>query len=197
MKPRATHVRSELLVLGVIVFPVISIMASLIGLTLFYMGNRGAALWICAITWGTTMVMTPIAIRTLSRPEASVIPDCNKNGQPMQGHCLQKDQRRHAGYRVNYPATFSNDRICGFGMIEDLSAGGCRVKIGHPLPPGVVGKLLIMIPGGNAPLEVSNAKVRWVVGDQCGLEFITFAQGEQSFLQRITELARKAELMNA
>ena len=83
MKRRATHMLSRLRILGVLVFPVISITASLIGLAVFYLGSREAAIWVCALTWGATIIMTPIAIRTLSRPQTRVMRDCNTNRQPL------------------------------------------------------------------------------------------------------------------
>ena len=58
-----------IVLLGVLIFPVASIVASLIGLGLFLVGKAEAALWTCGITWGITMIVTPMAVWILSRPD--------------------------------------------------------------------------------------------------------------------------------
>ena len=102
------------------------------------------------------------------------------------GRGVQKERRRHARYRVDFPATFSNHRTSGFGVIADVSAGGCRVTSKIPIVAGEFGQLLINLPNGIAPLMVSNALVRWVKGQEYGIEFIRLEPNDKRWLSRMT-----------
>jgi hypothetical protein len=81
---------SEVLVLGVMVFPVASIVASLVDLAWFLMGEREVALWICGITWGTTMVLVPVARWILSGPDTRVERRCGRTPRPYPCNPLQE-----------------------------------------------------------------------------------------------------------
>ncbi|HSC57899.1 MAG TPA: PilZ domain-containing protein [Nitrospira sp.] len=70
-------------------------------------------------------------------------------------------------------------------MIADVSAGGCRIESKVPIVPGDIGQLLIELPDYPAPLKVSQALVRWVRGQQYGLQFIRMQPDDEGWLNRL------------
>ena len=179
------HLLSETMVLGALVFPVAMALAALVGLVSWILAGHEMGLRASWITWCATMGVVPIILRTAWGPDTRVICD----------HCItasrlnrwrRKERRQHARYRVDLPATFSNNRASGFGVITEVSAGGCRVTSKTTIVAGEFGQLLINLPNGIAPLAVSHALVRWVSGQECGLEFIRMDPDDNGWLNRLT-----------
>ena len=79
-----------------------------------------------------------------------------------------KERRQHARYRVDLPATF------------------LQVSSKTTIVPGEFGQLLINLPNGITPLAMSHALVRWVSGQECGLEFIRMDLDDKGRLNRLT-----------
>lgn len=48
-----------------------------------------------------------------------------------------------------------------------------------------VGQLLIELPGSH-PLKVPQAVVRWLLGEECGMEFLEIDADDQGWLKTIT-----------
>ena len=185
------HFLSEILALGALIVPVAVALAMLIGLASWLIGGQESGLRASWITWCATMGVVPIFLRLSCGPDTRMICDrcltALKRGLHHSfGRGVQKERRRHARYRVDFPATFSNDRTSGFGVLADVSAGGCRVTSKTPIVAGEFGQLLINLPNGIAPLTVSHALVRWVKGQECGLEFIRMEPDDKGWLSRMT-----------
>ncbi len=184
------HLLSEIVFLGALIFPVAMAVAALVGLVTWIVAGPDMGVQALWITWCATLGVVPIVLRVSCGPDTRVICDrCIMMASRLThrgGQSVRKEQRRHARYPVNYPATFSNTRICGFGMITDVSAGGCRVKSKTTVAPGDLGQLLITLPSGFTPLIISQAFVRWAKGNECGLEFVRMDQEAQRWLNRIT-----------
>lgn len=97
----------------------------------------------------------------------------------------QTEQRQYPRCHVEFPARVSTDYgTGGFAMLGDLSVKGCRVKSKTIVARGDFGKLLIIVPTGITPVAVSLTSVRWVKGQECGLEFILMDLDEQGCLNR-------------
>lgn len=185
------HFLSEILALGALTVPVAVALAALIGLASWLIGGQEIGLRASWITWCATMGVVPIFLRVFCGPDTRMICDRCITGlkhglHHSSGRVVQKERRRHARYRVDFPATFSNDRTSGFGVIADVSAGGCRVTSKTPIVAGEFGQLLINLPNGIAPLTVSHALVRWVRGQECGIEFIRMEPNDKGWLSRMT-----------
>ena len=182
------HRLSELLVLGALVCPVAVALAALVGLASWMMGGQEHGLQASWITWGVTMGVVPIFLRLSCGPDTSVICDrclTASRRHPCHQPAIPRERRRHARYRVDFPATFSNERTSGFGVIADVSAGGCRIASQVPIAPGEVGQLLIELPDYPAPLKVSQALVRWVRGQEYGLEFMRMEPDDEGWLTHL------------
>lgn len=190
---------TESLVLGALVFYIAMALAALVGLASWILGGQQSVLKASLLTWVGSIAIVPFALRLVFRSDIRVIYDrCKtwiaswpkrrrgKFSQKEQLHHPQKEQRQHPRYRVDLPGWVSTDHTRGFGMIADLSARGCRVKSKTTVAPGDFRKLLINLPTGMLPLTVSLTTVRWVKGQECGLEFMLMDLDEQSWLNRTT-----------
>lgn len=194
------HLLIESLVLGALVFYLAMALATLVGLVSWILGGQESVLKASWISWCATIAIVPFALRLVFGPDTRVIFDrCrtwmaswrkHRRGmlsQKEQRQQPQKEQRQHPRYRVDLSARVTPDhRICGFGMIADLSVKGCRVKSKTTVAPGDFGKLLISLPTGILPLTVSRTSVRWVKGQECGMEFLLMDLDEQGCLNRTT-----------
>jgi hypothetical protein len=58
------------------------------------------------------------------------------------------------------------------GILLDLSRKGARLRINHFFRRGQKLTLLLNLPGGEPPLEVRLAAVRWVKDNAVGVEFL-------------------------
>ena len=189
---------TESVVLGAFVFYIAMALAALVGLASWILGGQQLVLKASLLTWCGSIAIVPFALRLVFRSDTRVIYDrCKtwmaswlkhrpgKFSQKEQLH-PQKEQRQHPRYRVDLPGWVSTDHTCGFGMIADLSVRGCRVKSKTTVAPGDFRKLLINLPQGILPLTVSLTTVRWVKGQECGLEFLLMDLDEQGWLNRTT-----------
>jgi len=85
-------------------------------------------------------------------------------------------QRRCARYPVHFQSTLSTPQIPeGTGMAVDLSIRGCRVQSFIPVVPNIRMKLSIDVSEPKAVIEIEQAVVRWVTGQEFGLEFASIA----------------------
>ena len=85
-------------------------------------------------------------------------------------------QRRCARYAVHFRSALSTPEIPeGTGTAVDLSIRGCRVRSFIPVITGIRMKRSIDVPEPKAVIEVDQAVVRWVAGQEFGLEFASIS----------------------
>ncbi|MDP3090885.1 MAG: PilZ domain-containing protein [Nitrospira sp.] len=81
-------------------------------------------------------------------------------------------KRRCARYPVHFQSTLSSTHLPeGNGTAVELSIRGCRVQSFIPVIPGLHMKVSIDVRKPDAVIEIDQAIVRWVSGEQFGLEF--------------------------
>ena len=102
----------------------------------------------------------------------------------VQSNRVQKEHRRHPRYNVDLSATFLNDRSSGLAKVGNISLGGCRIESHVLIALHEVGQLLVELPGSR-PLKVSHAVVRWLLGKECGIEFLKIDADDQGWLHTI------------
>jgi hypothetical protein len=94
------------------------------------------------------------------------------------------DARRCARLGVDCPVTFAGDRA-GVGLLINLSASGCCVDHASialdPQTPLTVGLRLRF---GDTPVMVDAAVVRWRVGRQFGVEFLSMSSAARVRLEQ-------------
>lgn len=97
-------------------------------------------------------------------------------------------QRRCARYHVHFRSTLSTPEIPeGTGTAVDLSIRGCRVQSFIPALAGIRMKLSIDVPEPMASIEVEQAVVRWVSGQEFGLEFASISPEQFERLTKIIQ----------
>jgi hypothetical protein len=70
------------------------------------------------------------------------------------------------------PAMYCAMSTVGEGTITNLSAVGCTIETGQPLPVDQNVALRLMLPDQDESLPIDEAHVRWVHGNLAGIEFI-------------------------
>jgi PilZ domain len=82
------------------------------------------------------------------------------------------EQRRYERVRVEYPASFSGSSYRAQGTVFNLSILGCRPRSAFDVKEGEYLGVLIDLPKYEHPLYVARAEVRWIDGQEFGMEFI-------------------------
>jgi hypothetical protein len=99
-------------------------------------------------------------------------------------------QRRYDRVQVEYSASFSGRSYRAPGVVINLSMFGCRARAAFLVNPDEYLGLLIYVPGFEQPLYVARAEVRWLEGQEIGMEFIHMELADR---QRLGELIRTIE----
>jgi hypothetical protein len=103
----------------------------------------------------------------------------------------EKDRR---GRRVRLPCRFfffGQDDFEGEGTVVDISTSGCKASSSVALQIGMLLKLSLFLPDHKWPLRVDEAIVRWVNGQDVGIEFTSIRPAQQ---ERLRALVMKAKL---
>ena len=77
--------------------------------------------------------------------------------------------RPYRRFPIVSPVTYEHWWREGQGIVWNLSPAGWRLSGNLPLEPGDICSLTVMLPT-NTPVSVSAAIVRWVRGEEFGLE---------------------------
>lgn len=98
--------------------------------------------------------------------------------------------RKYDRVRVEYSASFSGPSYRAPGIVVNLSMIGCRARVAFLINPDEHLGLLIHMPGDEQPLYVARAEVRWLEGQEVGMEFIHMELEDR---QRLSVLIRAIE----
>ena len=104
----------------------------------------------------------------------------------LSGNILEAELRR--ARRVEHLARVLFFGDCGFGLrgwarMQDLSTTGCRAISKSPLQVGMELELSLFATSDERDIVIEMAKVRWVEGDQFGLEFVAIDPQERERLR--------------
>jgi hypothetical protein len=75
-------------------------------------------------------------------------------------------------------------------MVMDLSVRGCRVRAAIAVQVNESFRLQLYLPQSLPPLQIEEARVRWVSGQEFGCQFITVLPAERA---RLLEIVRELE----
>jgi hypothetical protein len=75
------------------------------------------------------------------------------------------------------------------GVTNNLSLGGCRINGNLAMRPGQHLMLRLRLPGEEYPVVVERAAVRWVTGEDFGLQFVSLHSGERERLRGLLQWA--------
>ena len=102
------------------------------------------------------------------------------------------EQRSNLRYRAQFRSSFSSvAMVGGEGSLLDLSLRGCRIESLIDVKPGVTLEVRVEAIGGEPPIQIQAAIVRWSREREFGLEFEVIAPTEWAHLQ---EFVKQIEL---
>jgi hypothetical protein len=93
------------------------------------------------------------------------------------------EQRQHARYQVEFPATFAGDHA-GIGIVYNLGMGGCKVVSDLAVKTGALLTVQLQIPVHSTAIAIRAATVRWTMEMEFGLEFLGMQELERTRLEQ-------------
>ncbi len=93
--------------------------------------------------------------------------------------------------QVRWSVWFSGEHISGAGTAFNISEKGCKVVGGKTVPEGVELTLRLSFSGGEPPINVDRAVVRWSKGREFGLQFTAMGPEAQERLSRFFKVLVK------
>lgn len=72
---------------------------------------------------------------------------------------------------VAYPVMFSDAATIGEGTVTNLSVFGCTIECADAVPEQTKLLVRLILPDQKDSLPIESAEVRWVKGNQVGLQF--------------------------
>lgn len=95
------------------------------------------------------------------------------------------DFRKHKRRKLDLPVSFAGEHAAGEGTLFNLSQAGCGVVSQEKVPVGSFLELLIQPQGGQDPVKIEVAVVRYTLPDRFGLDFLQVAPAEQQKLKQL------------
>jgi len=83
--------------------------------------------------------------------------------------------------------TLASEEHSGHSVLLDLSQTGAKISSSHPLRPAEYVALNLSLPFREPSLQVVLAAVRWVQGENYGVEFIQITKSEQCRLKEFLD----------
>ncbi len=80
------------------------------------------------------------------------------------------------------------DLVDGTGCLVDLSTTGCRLQSSEGMKPNGHIHLFLRPPHANVPVKVERAAIRWVNGQEVGLEFVRVHPEQQKRLHNLVDV---------
>ena len=117
---------------------------------------------------------------------------------PSQKGRLRMEQRRGAERRdfprigVTFTLTiaFLGGESDGDGRLVNLSPAGCAIQSSMKVEEGACMLLHIHPPDGEPPIMIETAEVKWIDGQDFGVEFLNVAPEEEERLQELLHVLR-------
>ncbi|MDA2911706.1 PilZ domain-containing protein [Nitrospiraceae bacterium AH_259_D15_M11_P09] len=94
------------------------------------------------------------------------------------------ERRTSPRFPVQFTVDFSSQHTVGVGTVRDLSTEGCMAESNLIVHTGGSLALRLHLPDQEAPMEVTEAAVRWSQGQRVGLQFLRMGDDEQERLRR-------------
>ena len=97
------------------------------------------------------------------------------------------EKRKHPRLVCKYSISFEGVKITGSGTVSNLSLSGCTLQSDTDVHTGAYLELRISPPDHESPIQVGLASVRWVNGQESGLEFINVDTEHRKRLRRLLD----------
>lgn len=93
------------------------------------------------------------------------------------------EQRQHARYQVEFPATFAGDHA-GIGIVYNFGMGGCKVVDDLAVKSGALLTVHLQIPEQTVAIAIRTDIVRETLELELGVEFLGIQELERSRLEQ-------------
>jgi len=106
----------------------------------------------------------------------------------------EENQQDRRGRRIALSCRlffFGDDDFEGEAKILDVSTNGCSVESSIDVKIGMMLKLSLFLPDFKWPLRVDQAMVRWIDGNQFGLEFTSIRLAQRERLRNLIMKTRR------
>jgi len=80
--------------------------------------------------------------------------------------------RNHPRFPIQWPTLYGGHDFIGQGTVLDVSLMGCRMAGTMPPEPGLRLSLCLYPAHRNTEIYVEEARVKWITGEQFGIEFV-------------------------
>lgn len=80
--------------------------------------------------------------------------------------------RTYHRFRVFYPVIFGGAPFVGEGILTNLSLMGCSVMCDREVLCGSEVRVSVLLPNQTPALSIDLGTIKWVQGDQFGVEFL-------------------------
>lgn len=114
--------------------------------------------------------------------------------QPSPGQGTGEDPHKdRRGRRIPFSCRlffFGDDDFEGEAALLDLSANGCRASSSIPVEKGMLLRLSLFLSDHQWPLRINEAVVRWIDGEEFGLEFVNITMAQRERLRTLVMKVR-------
>jgi hypothetical protein len=99
------------------------------------------------------------------------------------------EKRLYTRFKVDVPVSFSG-HSAGDGTIYNLGVGGCKMLARARMVEGAMLTLRLRLPEQFSTVTIRAATVRWVMGQECGLEFLVMQEPDRERLAKFLHTVR-------
>lgn len=100
------------------------------------------------------------------------------------------DKRDIVRYVVGYPVSLRGELVDGGGVVIDVSPGGCRIRTAEAVQVGTYLRLILHPASDTEVIKAELAFVRWLQGDEIGVEFVRVNPEQREKLRHLLYLLR-------
>lgn len=86
------------------------------------------------------------------------------------------ERRKFPRFDIRLPVTFSGPGGAGEGSVVNLSREGCCIASDVRPSVGTYLDLRLQLPDERSPLRIESAAVRWITGEELGIQFLYMSQ---------------------
>ena len=96
---------------------------------------------------------------------------------------VEEDRREYGRMPMNFPASFSCDRVEGSGTVVEISMDGCSLQANTIVAQGSIVRMALKFSEELAPVNLEAAIVRTARTNLMGIEFLRFQHRDRERLQ--------------
>jgi hypothetical protein len=109
---------------------------------------------------------------------------------------LQSTRRMYRRVSVDYPSYFLTPSSLRQSIVRDVSLNGFRIEGRPDLQPSAIVTVRLWLPGQAGTIDIDRAVVRWVGGDEFGVQIVALSNEADFRLAIHVEEMLQREIVN-